>query len=83
MPRRSMRLCITRNRRPKTRISEATPQPDTSASAEVAGYVAAIANDLAMLSRRSGLSTLEYLLEMVRLEAETLNRKQPNGEPQP
>ena len=59
------------------------PSPGTNGSAEVAGYVAALAHDLAVLSRRNGLPTLEYLLEMVRLEAETLNRGQPSGEAQP
>jgi hypothetical protein len=37
--------------------------------------------DLATMSRRTGLDTLGYLLEMVRLEAESSSRNghQPNG----
>lgn len=46
----------------------------------VASYVASISNDLAAMSRRTGLDTLGYLLEMVRLEAESLTRHNgPNG----
>lgn len=41
---------------------------------EVASYVATLSNDLSLLARRSGLDTLGYLLEMVRLEAESLSR---------
>ena len=45
----------------------------------VANYMATLAADLATLARRSGLDTLGYLLEMVRLEAESVcghsNRK--------
>lgn len=39
---------------------------------EVANYVAALSADLAAMARRSGLDTLGYLLEMVRLEAEDI-----------
>ncbi len=46
---------------------------------EVASYVATISADLASLSRRSGLDTLGYLLEMVRLEAESVTRHNGNG----
>ena len=45
----------------------------------VASYVATLSNDLALLSRRNGLDTLGYLLEMVRLEAESLTRHNGNG----
>lgn len=45
----------------------------------VAHYVATLSGDLASLARRSGLETLGYLLEMVRLEAETLTRHNGNG----
>jgi hypothetical protein len=41
--------------------------------------VASLSSDLASLARRSGLETLGYLLEMVRLEAETLTRHNGNG----
>ena len=47
----------------------------------VASYVATITADLATMSRRTGLDTLGYLLEMVRLEAESSSRngQRPNG----
>lgn len=51
---------------------------DHSASGEsgdrtaVANYVATLSADLATMARRSGLDTLGYLLEMVRLEAESV-----------
>lgn len=45
----------------------------------VASYVATISADLAAMSRRTGLDTLGYLLEMVRLEAESVNRQNQNG----
>jgi hypothetical protein len=38
----------------------------------VANYVATLLADLAAMARRSGLDTLGYLLEMVRLEAESV-----------
>ena len=40
--------------------------------AMVANYVATLSADLANMARRSGLDTLGYLLEMVRLEAESV-----------
>lgn len=47
----------------------------------VASYVASITADLAAMSRKTGLETLGYLLEMVRLEAESTSRQSngPNG----
>ena len=47
--------------------------------AEVANYVAALSADLATMARGSGLDTLDYLLEMVRLEAESETRHSQNG----
>jgi hypothetical protein len=46
---------------------------------QVANYVATMSSDLATRARRSGLDTLGYLLEMVRLEAENVTRHQQNG----
>ena len=46
--------------------------------AAVASYVASMSADLAAMSRKTGLETLGYLLEMVRLEAESTSR-QSNG----
>ena len=55
-------------------------QADIEASGRtaVASYVATLSADLAAMSRRTGLDTLGYLLEMVRLEAESATR-QSNG----
>ena len=58
---------------------------DQSAASEagnrtvVANYVATMSADLATMARRSGLDTLGYLLEMVRLEAENVTRHKQNG----
>ncbi len=38
-----------------------------------AAYVAELAGDLASLSRRHGLDTLGYILEMAKLEAENIH----------
>ncbi|HLA19957.1 MAG TPA: hypothetical protein VJZ74_00730 [Pseudolabrys sp.] len=47
----------------------------------VASYVATMSAELATMSRRTGLDTLGYLLEIVRLEAESSarNSPRPNG----
>jgi hypothetical protein len=47
----------------------------------VAVYVATLSADLANMARGTGLDTLGYLLEMVRLEAESSARQPqvPNG----
>jgi hypothetical protein len=45
----------------------------------VANYVAALSADLATMARGSGLDTLGYLLEMVRLEAESETRNSQYG----
>ena len=45
----------------------------------VANYVATMSADLSVIARRTGLDTLGYLLEMVRLEAENLARHTPHG----
>jgi hypothetical protein len=44
----------------------------------VADYVATMSGDLATMARRSGLVTLGYLLEMVRLEAENVTGHKQN-----
>jgi hypothetical protein len=43
---------------------------ETGDRTAVASYVATLSADMAAMARRSGLDTLGYLLEMVRLEAE-------------
>jgi hypothetical protein len=50
-----------------------------SDAAEVATYVASITTELAVMSHKAGLPTLEHLLEMARLEAENLSRREPGG----
>lgn len=45
----------------------------------VANYVATLTAELATMARLSGLDTLGYLLEMVRLEAENEARHTQNG----
>ena len=47
----------------------------------VATYVATMSADLASIARQHGLETLGYLLEMARLEAETVSRhvRSPDG----
>ena len=44
-----------------------------------AAYVAELSSDLAAIARRHGLDTLGYLLEMVRLEAESARRRDGQG----
>jgi hypothetical protein len=44
------------------------PQPPDDRPA-VAGYIAQVAGDLAILARQNGLTTLGYLLDMAQLEA--------------
>jgi hypothetical protein len=41
---------------------------------EVAGYIAELSGDLAVLARRHGHETLAYLLDIARLEAENVSR---------
>lgn len=50
------------------------PSSDNGGRSEVAHYVATLSADLAGMTRRAGLETLGYLLEMVRLEAESVTR---------
>jgi len=44
------------------------------ARSEAAQYVAELTGDLAVLARRHGLTTLGYILDMARLEAENETR---------
>ena len=45
----------------------------------VATYVASLTADLSVMARRSGLDTIGYLLDMVRLEAESTARQAPRN----
>lgn len=51
---------------------------EASSPTAVASYVASLSADLATMARGTGLVTLGYLLEMVRLEAES-SAHPPNG----
>jgi hypothetical protein len=55
-------------------MDDHTVRRDVNGRSAVASYVASMSADLATMARRSGLDTLGYLLEMVRLEAETASR---------
>lgn len=46
-------------------------EPEEGDKAATAAYVAALTADLAALARKQKLDTLGYLLDMVRLEAES------------
>ena len=54
---------------------------DFGSRVAVASYVASMSGELANIARRTGLDTLSYLLEMVRLEAESTSHQanSPNG----
>lgn len=62
-------------------MAERSEPVEPSARTAVASYVATLTTDLAVMARKSGLDTLGYLLEMARLEAESLTRHNggPNG----
>jgi hypothetical protein len=55
-------------------MPDRTNLTEPSGRSAVASYVATMSADLASLARRTGLDTLGYLLEMVRLEAESASR---------
>jgi len=55
-------------------MSDRLSQTEPNGRSAVASYVATLSADLASLARRTGLDTLGYLLEMVRLEAESASR---------
>ena len=60
-------------------MADQTASGETGNRTEVANYVATLSADLATMARQSGLDTLGYLLEMVRLEAESETRHRKNG----
>ena len=59
-------------------MANQSTSPELGSRKAVASYVASMSADLATMARRTGLETLSYLLEMVRLEAESTSR-QGNG----
>ena len=61
-----------------TRLGMTMPdQKESGDRTAVAIYVASLSADLATMARGTGLDTLGYLLEMVRLEAESSARQGP------
>ncbi|MGZ5829099.1 MAG: hypothetical protein ACXWJW_11255 [Xanthobacteraceae bacterium] len=50
----------------------AEPGPDDAAAA--ADYIGELCSDLARMARRDGLDTLAYILDMERLEAQSLSQ---------
>jgi hypothetical protein len=62
----------------RARMSDHSSHGETGSPTMVANYVATMSADLASIARQSGLDTLGYLLEMVRLEAENLTRHAPH-----
>jgi hypothetical protein len=52
---------------------------DAGSRTVVANYVATLSAELATMAKRSGLDTIGFLLEMVRLEAESETRHSENG----
>jgi len=60
-------------------MADQTASGENGNRTAVANYVAPLSADLATMARRTGLDTLGYLLEMVRLEAESVTRHTQNG----
>jgi hypothetical protein len=61
-------------------MPDPTETSENGGRSAVASYVATLSADLASMARKTGLETLGYLLEMVRLEAESTTRQSgPNG----
>jgi hypothetical protein len=55
-------------------MPEPLDSPNSADALAIANYIASVSADLAQMARGSGLETVGYLLEMVRLEAENLTR---------
>ena len=53
-----------------SRSDQRRPSSTSLKGEDIAAYVASLAGDLRELARRNGLTTLAYLLDMARLEAE-------------
>ena len=56
-------------------MSEHTHIKDRIDSAEAAAYLAEMTSDLAQLARRHGFNALAFILDMARLEADTLSER--------
>jgi hypothetical protein len=77
LPSKVFRAIFRRNPGQKSRLEPqmAFHMPVSTTRGEVASYVASVSTELANMARQSGLDTLEFLLEMIRLEAEGLNSR--------
>ena len=64
-------------------MSDGIPENLQNDRAATAEYVATLSTDLASMARRHGLDTLGYLLDMVRLEAESLVEANGDRPPRP
>ena len=60
------------------RLPKSLRPPETASDAEIAAYVAEICRELRGLSWEPKFRTLNYLLDMARLEAERMARKLSN-----
>jgi hypothetical protein len=56
-------------------MANQSPSGEFGSRVAVASYVATMSADLAIMARHTGLETLGYLLEMVRLEAESASSR--------
>jgi hypothetical protein len=54
-------------------MADRTNSSETGNRTVVTNYAATMSADLATMARRTGLDTLGYLLEMIRLKAESVN----------
>jgi hypothetical protein len=72
-------LCIFRTKRFAQGHRMADINEESGQRAAVANYVASMTADLSAMARRSGLDTIGYLLDMVRLEAESAARHSPRN----
>jgi hypothetical protein len=59
---------------PAPRMTHNAPVPSRDAEADAA-YIAGMARELAVIARRHGFNTLGYLLDIAKLEAETVRKK--------
>ncbi len=58
--------------RPKMQSEQASSETEPGDPIATAAYAAELCADLARMARRDGLDTLAYILDMARLEAQTL-----------
>ena len=56
-------------------LNEPLDRTEADERAAAADYLAALSADLAVLARRHGFDTLGYILEMARLEAESVGHR--------